>query len=82
MIEIYSLPTCYFCIQSKKIFEEKGVQYKEIMVGSDITREQFFERFPGIKTVPQIVIGGERVGGHEQLLEWMEHNDLRNFLSH
>ena len=81
MIEIYSLPSCYFCIQSKKIFEEKGVQYKEIMVGSDITREEFFEQFQGIKTVPQIVIDGTHIGGHEQLLEWMNTNDIRNFLA-
>lgn len=81
MITIYSKPGCGYCDAAKDIFKKTGVQYTELMVGSDLTREQFFERFPGAKTVPQIIIDGQHIGGYDNLTEWMEHNDLRNFLS-
>lgn len=81
MNEIYSRPNCPYCDMAKDVFKKLGVQYEEKVVGSDISREDFFEKFPGVKTVPQIIVGGNHIGGHSDLLEWMKDNDLRNFLA-
>jgi glutaredoxin len=37
------------------------------MIGKDITREEFLEKFPEARTVPQIVMDDELVGGFEEL---------------
>jgi glutaredoxin len=81
MNEIYSRPNCPYCDMAKDVFKKLGVQFEERVVGSDISREDFFEKFPGKRTVPQIIIRGEHIGGYSDLKEWMEKNDLRNFLA-
>ena len=78
---IYSKSNCPYCDRAKSVFKKLGVQYEERVVGSDLTREEFFEKFPGCKTVPQIIVGDKHIGGYDNLLEWMENNDLRNFLA-
>lgn len=74
--EIYSKTGCAYCEQAKKLLEEKGVHYIEYGVGSGISREAFFEKFPGVKTVPQIVVDGHHVGGYENFIEWIKENDV------
>jgi glutaredoxin len=81
MIEIYSKPNCPYCDAAKAIFRANSVQVNEHVVGSDISREEFLQKFPNCKTVPQIIINGHHVGGYTDLTEWMTHNDLRNVLS-
>lgn len=81
MNQIYSKPNCPFCDMAKDTFKNMGVHFDEYVVGSDLTREEFFEKFPGRTTVPQIVVGGQHIGGYDNLTEWMKTNDLRNFLA-
>lgn len=81
MIEVYSKPNCPYCDMAKDTFRNTGVQYKEIVVGFDMSREEFYLKFPGHRTVPQILINGHHVGGYSDLTEWMKTNDLRSVLS-
>jgi glutaredoxin 3 len=81
MIEIYSKPNCPYCETTKSTLKNQGVHFYEYVVGMDIPREEFFQKFPNARTVPQIVINGHHVGGYADLTEWMKTNDLRNVLS-
>lgn len=81
MNEIYSKPNCQYCDAAKGVFKKLGVQFEERVVGLHLTRDEFFEKFPGQRTVPQIVVGDKHIGGYNNLLEWMQTNDLRNFLA-
>jgi len=45
-----------------------GKEYEEIKIGRDLTREEFKEQFPEVKTVPYIIIDGTAIGGYENLL--------------
>ena len=81
MNEIYSRPNCPYCDMAKDVFKKLSVPFEERVVGSDISRDDFLEKFPGCRTVPQIVVGGSHVGGYTELTEWMKENDLRNFLA-
>ena len=67
MIEIYTKPSCTYCINTKMLLQSKGLEFKEIKIGSDITRDEFFEKFPDARTVPQIIFEGEAIGGYDQL---------------
>jgi glutaredoxin len=39
-------------------------------IGHELTREEFVEIFPTVKSVPFIIIDGEHVGGYDKLTEW------------
>ena len=47
---------------------------KVLLLGKDITREEFFEKFPNIKTVPQVIIDNKHIGGHKEIEKWLAFN--------
>lgn len=67
-IEIYTTRTCPFCIAAKALLSSKGAPYEEIDVGADpALRAAMTQRAGGRRSVPQIFIGGEHVGGYDDL---------------
>ncbi|WP_397541589.1 glutaredoxin 3 [Roseovarius salis] len=67
-VEIYSSPLCGFCHAAKRLLKKKGVAYAEINVLTDPSRKpEMIQRAGGSRTVPQIFIGGEHVGGCDEL---------------
>ena len=56
MIEIYSKPSCPYCVKAKNLCEQQGYEYTYKMLDEDFTREELFEIFPGARTFPQIKI--------------------------
>lgn len=80
-IEIYGRPGCSYCNMAKDLLNKKGLHYTEHVVGSTMTREEFFEKFPEAKTVPQITIDGRLIGGYDKLTEWMNDYDNSKFLA-
>lgn len=55
MITLYSKQDCPNCILMKSEFERTNTPYTEIMIGRDITREEFMEQFPQVRSVPFVV---------------------------
>ena len=66
-IEIYSTQQCPFCVRAKALLNAKGLGYREIDVSADHQIMQHMVKRSGLRTVPQIFIDGESVGGYEQL---------------
>ena len=60
MIEIYSKPSCPYCVKAKNLCEQQGYEYTYKMLDEDFTREELFEQFPGARTFPQIKVEGEK----------------------
>ena len=52
---IYSTPTCVACKQLKERYKAEGVEFKEMVIGKDISKEEFFSFFPNVRTVPYVV---------------------------
>ena len=68
VVEIYSKTTCSYCWQAKRLFDSKGVAYKEILIGwGSPERDVMIERANGRSTVPQIFIDGRHIGGCDDL---------------
>jgi glutaredoxin len=67
MIVVYTKENCPYCVKSKALLKGYGLEYIETMIGKDITREEFLDKFPEARTVPQIVMDDELVGGFEEL---------------
>ena len=72
-VEIFSKDNCPYCVKAKALLDDNG--YTEIKVGEGIDREDFLAKFPGHKTVPQIIIDGKHIGGHDELVKWLAFND-------
>ncbi len=67
-VEIYTTPTCPFCHAAKRLLNAKGAAFTEIDVSADpAIRTAMMERAGGRRTVPQIFIGGQHVGGSDDL---------------
>ncbi|SIS59011.1 glutaredoxin 3 [Phaeovulum vinaykumarii] len=65
-IEIYTTPTCPYCIAAKRLLDAKGASYTEIDVTDPADRAQMRAR-AGRNSVPQIWIGARHVGGCDEL---------------
>ncbi len=67
-IEIYSKPTCPYCVRALNLLEKKGLAYSEINLLDEPQRHQeMLDRAEGRHTVPQIFIDGKGVGGCDEL---------------
>jgi glutaredoxin len=71
MIEIYSKEDCGFCKSAKDLLTINSMGYTEHQIGRDLTREEFIERFPTVKTVPAILVDNNYIGGYNELLEYV-----------
>jgi glutaredoxin len=58
-IEVYSKENCPACTTLKARLTKDGESFTEIMVGKDITREEFLEKFPQVRQMPHVVFINE-----------------------
>ena len=67
-VEIYTTPFCPYCHRAKALLDRKGVAYEEIDVMMDSAkRDEMTRRSNGGRTVPQIFIDGQGIGGCDDL---------------
>jgi glutaredoxin len=64
---IWSKDACPYCVQAKNLLEQKGIEYEEKKIGAEYTKEDLLEAVPNARTVPQIFLDGELVGGFTEL---------------
>lgn len=66
-VEIYTADFCPYCKHAKALFDRKGVKYDLIEIdGSDESRQDMMKRTGGARTIPQIFINGEHIGGFDE----------------
>ena len=64
---VWSKDACPFCVQAKALLEARGIEYEERNVSKNWTREQLLEAVPTARTVPQIFLDDELIGGFTEL---------------
>jgi glutaredoxin 3 len=64
---IYSGPGCPYCTRAKRLLQERRVPFEEIDVVADPEQRAAMIRASGRRTIPQIFIDGEPIGGFEEL---------------
>jgi alkyl hydroperoxide reductase subunit F len=75
-IEIYSKDWCPFCSKAKSLLQSKQLGYTEVDITSDLAREHEMIERSGRRTVPQIFIDGESVGGYDDLANFNATGEL------
>jgi glutaredoxin 3 len=67
-VDIYTTMWCPYCARAKSLLERKGVAYREISLDEEPGRRaEMVQRAHGGRTVPQIFINGEHVGGSDDI---------------
>ncbi|CAK24748.1 glutaredoxin 3 [Synechococcus sp. CS-197] len=67
-VEIYTWRTCPFCVRAKQLLDRKGVTYTEYSVdGDEPARDAMAARGNGRRSVPQIFIADQHIGGCDEL---------------
>ncbi|PZO80807.1 MAG: glutaredoxin 3 [Micavibrio aeruginosavorus] len=81
-IEIYTTKVCPYCVKAKRLLDAKDVDYVERDVtGDDAAREALLVRSGGQRTVPQIFINGQHIGGCDNLYALEEQGKLDGLLA-
>ncbi|MBE9177107.1 glutaredoxin 3 [Oculatella sp. LEGE 06141] len=69
-VEIYTWQTCPYCIRAKLLLRWKGVQFTEYKIdGNGAARVKMADRANGRRSVPQIFINDQHIGGCDDLYE-------------
>ena len=64
---IWTKDHCPYCVQAKALLTQKGIEIEERKIGHSWTKEQLLESVPTARTVPQIFLDKEYVGGFQEL---------------
>ena len=81
-VEIYTWQYCPFCIRAKSLLEKKNVNFTEYKIdGDEDARTLMIERADGRRTLPQIFIDNEGIGGCDDLYALENENKLDALLN-
>lgn len=79
-VEVYTTPSCPYCVRAKRLLGERGIAYEEIDVSGDDALRADVMRRSGRRTVPQIFIDGTSIGGYDELAALDGHGELAPML--
>ena len=65
-VSVITKPGCPFCTKAKKLLDENGYEYEEIVLGKGASLTSL-TAISGRETVPQVFIGGKHIGGSDEL---------------
>jgi len=69
---VWSKDNCPYCDQAKALLTQRGIKYEEHKIGAGYSREQLLEAVPNARTVPQIFINNQLIGGFTELRRHLE----------
>ena len=74
---IYSRYHCNFCDQAKFLLDQRGIPFEERKIGDGYTKEELLEAVPNARSVPQIFLDDQLIGGYTELKSYLEvHNSI------
>jgi glutaredoxin 3 len=66
-VQMYTTLVCPYCIRAKMLLKAKGVAFEEIDVSRDHEKREWLVKVTGRRTVPQIFINDEAIGGFDDM---------------
>ncbi len=78
---LYTTDPCGYCKMAKSLLQKRGVEYEEKLVfGGTPEWEEMIKETGGAKTVPQVIIDGQTIGGYPELLRLHQSGELDSLL--
>jgi len=78
---VYSKANCPYCTWAKQLLNNKAISYEEIRVDLNTDKRIEMERLSGRRSVPQIVINGQPIGGFDDLSALEKSGELNTLLN-
>jgi glutaredoxin 3 len=72
---IWSKYQCSFCDKAKALLNNKDIKFEERKIGDGYTKEDLLEAVPTARSVPQIFINNQHIGGYDDLVKYLEQTD-------
>jgi glutaredoxin len=69
---VWSKYNCTFCEQAKALLKQNSIPFEERKIGDGYTKEELLEAVPTARTVPQIFLNDELIGGFTELKKRLE----------
>jgi glutaredoxin len=69
---VWSKDACPYCVQAKALLESKNIDYEERNVMHEWTKEQLLEVVPTARTLPQIFLDDNYIGGFNELRKHLQ----------
>ena len=66
-VRMFTTLVCPYCVRAKMLLKKKGVEFEEIDVSSDHETRAWLVKTTGRRTVPQIFINDEAIGGFDDM---------------
>lgn len=66
-IEIYTGSNCAYCSAAKNLLNQRGLDFEELHIDQDPTKRDEMLARAKRRTIPQIFINGEHLGGFDDL---------------
>jgi glutaredoxin 3 len=66
---IWSKNKCIFCDMAKEFCDKFDIPYEERNIDINFTKDDMLKMVPDAKTVPQIFINDEYIGGYTDLIQ-------------
>jgi glutaredoxin 3 len=67
-VRVYTTSYCAYCRQAKELLRRRGIAFEDIDVTADSATRRWLVETTGRRTVPQVFIGDEAIGGYDDLL--------------
>jgi glutaredoxin 3 len=67
-VRIYTRTECQYCDYAKELLTERGIAFREIDVAEDYVLRGWLAWATGQRTLPQLFIDGEPIGGFADLM--------------
>ena len=71
-VEIYTKSNCSYCEMAKQYFDSQNIEYSLHDVENVETFNELLSRNPSARTMPQIFINDQFIGGYTDLIEWLK----------
>lgn len=69
---VWSQANCPACTQAKAILNAANIPVTVKMLGVDLTKEEFYARLPGARSVPQVFVDDVYIGGLKELQDYLK----------
>lgn len=79
-VEIYTHMACGFCWRAKELLDDEDIPYTEINLMQDQSKFAEMVERTGRRSVPQILINGQPIGGFTELAELRASGELARLL--
>ncbi len=66
-VTVYTTEPCSFCARVKGLLKSRGVQFEEINLSKDPAGRVELAQRTGMMTFPQVIVGGELLGGFNEV---------------